>query len=54
VRRVQDGGILPAGTHRRTWDGRDEAGREVPPGVYFASVSAGGEVATRRILRIRG
>jgi hypothetical protein len=54
VRRVQDGGVLPAGTHRLAWDGRDEGGRDVPPGVYFATVSAGGESAARRILRIRG
>jgi hypothetical protein len=43
-----------AGTRRWAWDGRDEAGREAPPGVYFATVSTGGASATRRILRIRG
>ncbi len=54
VRRLTDGAVLPAGIHHLSWDGRDEAGREAPPGVYFATVSTGGASATRRILRIRG
>jgi flagellar hook assembly protein FlgD len=54
VRRLTDGAVLPAGIHHLSWDGRDEAGREAAPGVYFATVSTGGASATRRILRIRG
>ncbi len=31
-------GVLSAGEHQFKWDGRDQRGRAVPPGVYFASV----------------
>ena len=54
VRYLEAGASLPAGVHRLAWDGRDAAGRPAAPGVYFASLDAGGETATRRILRIRG
>jgi hypothetical protein len=30
---------LPAGVHRLYWDGRDDAGREVPAGLYLLHVS---------------
>lgn len=36
-----------------SWDGRDERGRAVAQGVYLARLSAGGEAATRRLLRVR-
>jgi len=35
------------------WRGRDDAGRLVPAGVYWARVSAGDVVGSRRITRIR-
>jgi hypothetical protein len=35
VRTLHDG-ILPAGRTRLVWDGRDDAGRVAPSGVYFA------------------
>ncbi len=54
VRRIEAGTPLSAGAHRLAWDGRDSAGRSVAPGVYFVSLAAGGETATRRVLRIRG
>lgn len=38
---------------RFTWDGRDEAGRRVPGGVYFARVSDGAEDRTVRIVKVR-
>lgn len=39
---------LAAGAHTLHWDGRDEAGRAVPPGLYFAAARALGE---RRVVR---
>jgi hypothetical protein len=33
--RTLDNGMLPAGRHVRTWDGRDDEARRVPAGVYF-------------------
>jgi glucose/arabinose dehydrogenase len=43
----------PAGEHLFRWDGRDDAGRSVPSGVYFARCSVGGDRSTQRLLRIR-
>jgi len=34
-------GPLPAGEHRLVWDGRDDAGRAQPSGVYVARLTAG-------------
>ena len=34
-------GDLGAGIHRLPWDGKDEAGRRVPAGVYFVRAAAG-------------
>src|SRR5205085_459716 len=45
-RRVQTSGrveTLAAGSHALTWDGRDDAGADVRPGVYFVVVRAGNE-----------
>jgi alpha-amylase len=43
-------GALPAGRHAAQWDGRDDAGRAAPAGLYFARVSAGAASATRRVV----
>jgi hypothetical protein len=32
---------LPAGYHRVVWDGRNDAGRRLPPGVYIARLELG-------------
>lgn len=41
-----------AGTTRLAWDGRDAAGARVPPGLYFARVTAGGETLVRRVIAL--
>ncbi len=41
---------LPAGTHRAAWDGRDDAGRPVPGGVYFYEIVQGGERSAKRLV----
>jgi hypothetical protein len=35
-----------------TFDGRDDAGRELPPGMYSVRARIGGEVSTRMLMRI--
>jgi flagellar hook capping protein FlgD len=46
-------GMMEAGEHRLTWDGRDDAGRQVASGLYFAGVETEGARTTRRIARVR-
>lgn len=46
-------GEAPAGPASRVWDGRDDAGRQVPAGIYFYRLQAGGQVLTRKLLVIR-
>jgi len=46
VRRL-DGGLLEAGERELIWDGRDDGGRELPAGVYFAGLKRGGEIEGR-------
>ncbi|MCP4571112.1 MAG: hypothetical protein GY838_02045 [bacterium] len=46
-------GPLPAGTHAWTWEGRDDAGRDVPAGVYLARLSGAGSVFTRKLALVR-
>ena len=52
VRRLLDGRV-GAGLHDVTWDGRDDAGREVASGVYFHRLVAGGEVRTGKMILAR-
>ena len=35
---------------RLTWDGRDDAGRTVPPGVYLIRFVGDGITSTKRVL----
>ena len=51
VRRLVEGD-LAEGPHAAPWDGRDEAGRLVPPGVYLVQLRAGGTVLGKRIVRL--
>ncbi len=44
---------LQAGEHRYTWDGRDEAGRPVSSGIYFARLAAGGALRTQKLVLLR-
>lgn len=40
---------FPAGRHHREWSGRDQAGHEVAAGVYYARLSVGDQILTRRL-----
>ena len=41
------------GTYHVVWDGRDRAGADVPSGVYFAKLLAGGWQAVVKMLLLR-
>jgi hypothetical protein len=51
--RVLHAGILPAGVHTLSWDGRDTRGSARPPGVYFVRVSDGVGGVSRKVLLTR-
>ena len=46
-------GTAAAGHHSVEWNGRDEAGRAVPAGIYFARLQTAGRSLTQRLLRVR-
>jgi hypothetical protein len=52
VRRVAERAFV-AGPTRVTWDGRDDAGRPAPSGVYFWRVRLGDEEASTPVLVVR-
>jgi hypothetical protein len=43
----------PAGPHAVAWDGRDDAGRTLPAGVYLARLRADGRTAAKRICLVK-
>jgi hypothetical protein len=45
-------GTLSPGEHVLVWDGRDDAGRMLPSGVYLARVQAGNTSLVQRVLKI--
>jgi len=52
VRRVLSGALDP-GERRLTWDGHDDAGAQLPAGVYLGRIRAGGDVAMVRLMIVR-
>lgn len=52
VRRLADRADGP-GTYLVTWDGLDSRGQDVPAGVYFCRLSAGGTLLTRKMVLVR-
>lgn len=42
-----------AGRHSIDWNGEDDLGHKVPPGVYLERIELGGSVATRRVVSLR-
>ena len=52
VRRLVDAFCNP-GVQSTTWNGRDDAGRAVPSGTYFARLGAGSEWMVERLTLLR-
>ncbi len=53
LRRLTEG-ARAAGQHTVVWDGRDDAGRRLPAGVYLYRIEAGGRVSqTRKMILIQ-
>jgi hypothetical protein len=46
-------GELPAGRHALDWDGRDDAGRALPSGLYLSRLGLDGEGDSGRLLLLR-
>jgi hypothetical protein len=53
VRELHLGGRLSAGTHHRTWDGRDAAGSKVPGGIYFFRLDTAGQAVSQPLTLVR-
>uniref|UniRef100_A0A7C4CDW4 FlgD/Vpr Ig-like domain-containing protein n=1 Tax=candidate division WOR-3 bacterium TaxID=2052148 RepID=A0A7C4CDW4_UNCW3 len=47
------GTVQPAGFRAVRWDGRDENGRTVAPGVYYCRMRAGDFRAIRKLVKLR-
>jgi hypothetical protein len=52
VRRVLDSAEQGAGSYSATWDGRDEDGSRVVPGLYFFCLETLGQSRTQKVLLI--
>jgi flagellar hook assembly protein FlgD len=52
VRTLVDG-PSPVGTHRITWDGRNNAGNVVSSGVYFYRMTSGSFVDSKRMVLLK-
>jgi hypothetical protein len=53
LRRTVTAGAVPAGGHAARWDGRDDGGRPVAPGVYFAHLTTEGFRQSRKLTVLR-
>jgi hypothetical protein len=53
VARTLVNGVIAAGEHRVTWNGTDDQGRRVDPGVYFARLASGPERVVRRMIFVQ-
>ena len=53
VVRTLVGAVESEGAHVATWDGRDDAGRAMPAGIYLARIESQRETRTAKLLRMR-
>ena len=51
IREVLPTKLLPAGTHQFSWDGKDEQGNSLTPGIYFARLNGFDQgISTLRVM----
>ena len=53
ARKALDDGRVSAGPGSITWNGRNDSGRALPPGTYFAKLTMEGRSTGRKILMLR-
>ncbi len=53
VRIVLTDEVLHPGEHTLGWDGTDETGTKVSPGVYYCRLQIGDRSLTRRVILLR-
>ncbi|MBN2561176.1 MAG: T9SS type A sorting domain-containing protein [Phycisphaerae bacterium] len=53
IRDLRSGELLDAGQHSLSWDGRDNAGRPMPSGVYLCRFEVGSHAETRKMTLVR-
>jgi hypothetical protein len=53
LRQLVSSPAMAAGTHTGRWNGRDEAGSEVPSGTYFYRLEIGSEAQYRSVVLLR-
>jgi flagellar hook assembly protein FlgD len=46
-------GVTAAGEHALVWEGRDQAGRQLPSGVYFVQLSTPSQVECQRLVLLK-
>jgi hypothetical protein len=51
--RTLAGGSVAAGRHAEVWDGRDDAGRPLPSGVYLCRLEAGASTFVRKLTMLQ-
>jgi hypothetical protein len=51
--RVLESGARPAGQHATSWDLRDQSGRPVGAGLYFAKLEVGGRSLVEKVVTLR-
>ena len=51
--RTLTAGTWPAGTHRLSWDGRDDENRLLPAGLYWFRLAAGARTRVAGVVRRR-
>jgi hypothetical protein len=45
--------VMPSGMHTITWSGCNDAGRELPAGIYFQRLTLGDRVSARKMLLLK-
>ncbi len=50
---LQPGAVLAAGPYRRSWDGRNDAGRAMPSGTYLVKLRADDGIQSQKLTLVR-